>query len=131
MMQRRSVSSTAAEGSINWRGMVATIPNPRAHRLDHDDFGLNQSKIINVINSKHLERVAGGKPLRTFPQPALRAKPGRGPAVLTGLARQAADRCIRIWGQGRQSPLDRVGVVALVWTGVFLTAAVVLDYSLN
>ena len=39
--------------------------------LDHDDFGLNQSKIINVIYLLELERVAGGKPLRTFPQPAL------------------------------------------------------------
>ena len=38
--------------------------------LDHDDFGLNQSKIINVIDHLELERVAGGKPLRTFPQPA-------------------------------------------------------------
>jgi predicted HD phosphohydrolase len=41
------------------------------HGLDHDDFGLVQSKIINVIDSKKLERVAGGKPLRTFRQPAL------------------------------------------------------------
>ena len=39
--------------------------------LDHDGFGLNQSKTMNVIDSKGLERVAGGKPLRTFPQPAL------------------------------------------------------------
>jgi hypothetical protein len=39
--------------------------------LDQDDFGLNQSKIMNLIYLKYLERVAGGKPLRTFPQPAL------------------------------------------------------------
>jgi dihydropteroate synthase len=38
---------------------------------DHDDFGLNQSKITNVIDSYELERVAGGKPLRPFFQPAL------------------------------------------------------------
>src|ERR1019366_4519179 len=38
--------------------------------LDHDDFGLNQSKII-VIDSKSLERDAGGKPGSTFPHPAL------------------------------------------------------------
>ncbi|MGH6831390.1 MAG: hypothetical protein ACREDG_09605, partial [Methylocella sp.] len=31
--------------------------------LDHDDFGLNQSKIMNVIDSKSLERDAGGKPV--------------------------------------------------------------------
>jgi error-prone DNA polymerase len=40
-------------------------------RLDHDDFGLNQSKIMNVIDSKNLERDAGGKPGSTFPHPAL------------------------------------------------------------
>jgi hypothetical protein len=39
--------------------------------LDHDDFGLNQSKIMNVIDSKCLERDAGGKPVSTFPHPAL------------------------------------------------------------
>ena len=38
--------------------------------LDHNDFGLNQSKII-VIYSEKLERVAGGKLLLAFPQPAL------------------------------------------------------------
>ncbi len=40
-------------------------------RLDHDDFGLNQSKIMNVIDSHNLERDAGGKPVPTFPHPAL------------------------------------------------------------
>jgi hypothetical protein len=39
--------------------------------LDHDDFGSNRSKIINVIDSNILERDAGGKPLHTFPHPAL------------------------------------------------------------
>jgi hypothetical protein len=43
---------------------------------DHDDFGLNQSKIINVIDSKSLERDAGGKPGSTFPRPALVRKIG-------------------------------------------------------
>jgi predicted TPR repeat methyltransferase len=38
---------------------------------DYDNFGLNQSKIVNVIDSKNLERDAGGKPLHTFPHPAL------------------------------------------------------------
>jgi hypothetical protein len=28
--------------------------------LDHDDFGLNRSKIMNVIDSKSLEQDAGG-----------------------------------------------------------------------
>jgi hypothetical protein len=39
--------------------------------LGHDNFGLNQSKIMNVIDSKSLERDAGGKPDSTFPHPAL------------------------------------------------------------
>ncbi len=39
--------------------------------LDHDDFGLNQSKIMNVIDSNNLERDAGGKPVPTFPHPTL------------------------------------------------------------
>jgi hypothetical protein len=39
--------------------------------LGHDDFGLNQSKVMNVIDFWSLEWVAGGKPLRAFPQPAL------------------------------------------------------------
>jgi hypothetical protein len=42
----------------------------RRHALDHDDFGLNQSKVI-VIDSKGLERDASGKPATTFPHPAL------------------------------------------------------------
>ncbi|WP_051116060.1 hypothetical protein [Methyloferula stellata] len=44
---------------------VAAIMRP-----NHDDFGLNQSKII-VIDPKGIERDAGGKPLHTFPHPAL------------------------------------------------------------
>ncbi len=39
--------------------------------LDHDDPGSNRSRIMNVIDSNILERDAGGKPLRTFPHPAL------------------------------------------------------------
>jgi hypothetical protein len=38
--------------------------------LDHDDFGL-KSKIINAIDSRSLERDAGGKVVSTFPHPAL------------------------------------------------------------
>ncbi|MHB8887011.1 MAG: VOC family protein [Methylovirgula sp.] len=41
----------------------ATFPE---HALDHDDLGLNQSKIINVIDSKSLERDASGKPRTLF-----------------------------------------------------------------
>ena len=56
----------------------AFVQRYAAPHPDHDEFGLNQSKFINVIDSKGVEWVAGGKPLRTFPQPALRAPGGRG-----------------------------------------------------
>jgi hypothetical protein len=42
-----------------------------AGTLDHDDSGLNQSKIMNVIDSNNLERDAGEKPVPTFPHPVL------------------------------------------------------------
>jgi hypothetical protein len=45
---------------------------------DHDDFGLSQSTIMNVIDSNGLERDAGGKPVSTFLHPAL-AAPDAGP----------------------------------------------------
>ena len=45
-------------------------------RLDPDGFGLNQSKAIG-IDSKNLERVAGGIPLRTFPRARSRRSPRR------------------------------------------------------
>ena len=53
--------------------------------LDHDDFGLIQSKIMNVIDSNNLERDSqissrnllkldcAGNPVPTFPHPALAA----------------------------------------------------------
>jgi hypothetical protein len=37
---------------------------------DHDGFGLNQSKAMNVMDSKHFARDAGGKPVTTFLHPA-------------------------------------------------------------
>jgi hypothetical protein len=45
---------------------------------------LNQSKIMNVIDSKSLERDAGGKTVATFPHPALAAgkSPGHAPTAL-------------------------------------------------
>jgi hypothetical protein len=45
---------------------------------DHDDFGLTQSKIMNVIDSNSLERDASGKPVSTTLHPALEA-PDAGP----------------------------------------------------
>ncbi len=38
----------------------------RGGAIDHDDFGLSQSKIMNVIDSKSLERDADGKPCPLF-----------------------------------------------------------------
>jgi hypothetical protein len=42
------------------------MPARRNMSLDHDDFGLEQSKIMNVIDSNSLERDASGKPLTLF-----------------------------------------------------------------
>jgi CysZ protein len=39
--------------------------------IDHDEFGLNQSKLMEGDRFKNLERDAGGKPASTFPHPAL------------------------------------------------------------
>jgi molybdopterin molybdotransferase len=39
--------------------------------LDRDEVGLNQSNFINVIDTNKLERDTSGKPLHTFPHPAL------------------------------------------------------------
>jgi malate synthase len=44
---------------------ILTLP------IDHDDFGRNQSKIMNEIDSNTLERDAGEKPASTFSHPAL------------------------------------------------------------
>ena len=42
---------------------------------DHDDFGLRQSKVINVIGSIKLEQDAGGKVVSTFPHPVPGTRP--------------------------------------------------------
>ncbi len=52
-------------------GLGRTLGETHGRYLDHDDFGLNQSKIMNVIDSNKIERDAGGKPVPTFPHPAL------------------------------------------------------------
>jgi hypothetical protein len=43
--------------------------------LERDDFGLTQSKIMNVIDSKSSEQDAGRTPVSTFPHPALERLP--------------------------------------------------------
>ena len=62
-----------------WKSLI-TCPH------DRDAFGLEPSKVINVIDSKKKERDAGGKPVSTFPHPALVAIAGitveRAPDVL-------------------------------------------------
>ena len=45
--------------------------NVKSATLDHDDFGLNQPKIMNVIDSNKLEHDVVRKPLRTFRHHAL------------------------------------------------------------
>ncbi len=54
-------------------GRLAVSRDHAGKGLDHDDFGPNRSKVMNVIDSKCLERDAGGKPVATFPHPALGA----------------------------------------------------------
>jgi UDP-N-acetylmuramoyl-tripeptide--D-alanyl-D-alanine ligase len=44
---------------------------------DHDDLGLKQSKVMNVIGSKDKERGLRGKPASTFSRPAPPEKDGR------------------------------------------------------
>jgi hypothetical protein len=65
--------------------------SPRGPRLDHDDLGSNRSKVMNVIDSENVERDRQirlrnlreldcvGKPVPTFPRPALE----RFPAIRT------------------------------------------------
>jgi hypothetical protein len=48
--------STIANGAER-----AALSPSVAFALDHDEFGLNQSKLINVIDSKSSERDADGK----------------------------------------------------------------------
>jgi hypothetical protein len=59
----------------------------RASCVDHDDFGFDQPKIMNVIDSENLERDMQigsrnphkfdcvGKPLHTLPHPAVAQRP--------------------------------------------------------
>jgi hypothetical protein len=49
---------------------AAAIDPEATDRLDHDELGSNRSEVMNVIDSKDLERDAGGKPVSTFPRPA-------------------------------------------------------------
>ncbi|HWG07244.1 MAG TPA: DUF3445 domain-containing protein [Beijerinckiaceae bacterium] len=59
---------------LNW----ALDDDPRLHQPhiskrpagDHDDFGSDRSKVMNVTDSKSLERDAGEKPVPTFSHPA-------------------------------------------------------------
>ncbi len=58
-----STTNTPEDGPI--------LSNP----TDHDDFGLKQSKVINVIDVRTLELDAGGKVVSTFPHSARRTRP--------------------------------------------------------
>jgi hypothetical protein len=53
--------------------------------VDHDDFGSNRSKIMNVIDSHSLEHDVVRKPLRTFRHHALVRRVAAFCAVATGL----------------------------------------------
>jgi hypothetical protein len=75
-------SSEIAGTKAIWRNSAAWVFGTAAS-LDHDDFGLIQSKIMNLIDSNKLERDVqiglrnlrkldcAGKPVATFPYPVL------------------------------------------------------------
>ena len=70
-------------------------------RLDHDEFGSNRSEFIKRYRFKTLERDVGGKPLRTFPHPAVAlALTILAPAAMAqqpAADREAAIRRLREW----------------------------------
>ncbi|THK38921.1 tRNA (adenosine(37)-N6)-threonylcarbamoyltransferase complex transferase subunit TsaD [Ensifer sp. MPMI2T] len=63
----RTLKDRVGRGLKRFTAEFAAVDQPAQ---DHDDLGL-KSKIINVIDSSRSERDAGGKPLHTFPHPAL------------------------------------------------------------
>lgn len=66
-----------------------------ARPLDHDDLGSDRSKIMKVIDPVSLERDAGGKPLHTFPHPALvPADLSRLPSIGWGPPHQRHEWCL-------------------------------------
>jgi hypothetical protein len=72
------------------------------HNLDHDDFGLNPSEVMNVIDSRYLERDASRKPIPTFPHRALRTSLFCSALFLSmGAASADVDRCSTAKGAGR------------------------------
>ncbi|MGO9673100.1 MAG: CHAD domain-containing protein [Methylocella sp.] len=64
-----AVGETLIEVAID-QGFIRVL-GARGETLDHDDFGVDQSKIMNVIDSNSLEPEAGGKAAAAFPHPAL------------------------------------------------------------
>ncbi|MGP0061962.1 MAG: MHYT domain-containing protein [Beijerinckiaceae bacterium] len=71
-----AILTTCVAFAVSAVFLLSLVPEKRQARVvDHDDFGLNQSKVMNVIDSNNLERDAGGKPVPTFPHPALETKP--------------------------------------------------------
>ncbi len=51
---------------LNGTYQLPQVSHKEQRALDHDDFGMTQSKLMTVINSKSLERDADGKPVSTF-----------------------------------------------------------------
>jgi ATP-dependent helicase HrpB len=104
-----SLGAIEADGALTEHGKAMSrlaLPPRLAHMLitasttgdgalDHDDFGRNRPKIVNVIDSNSLERDAGEKPVSTFSHPALAADIA---AILVerGLGGDAADLTIRL-----------------------------------
>ena len=72
-MSRMSLAEPEAlkQVALKQVALETTAPDAPVGRPDHDEFGSNRSKFIKRDRFQRLERDAGGKPLRTFPHPAL------------------------------------------------------------
>jgi hypothetical protein len=93
---------TAALASLEAVAGRACRPGPPQEPArsdqDHDDLGSNRSKVMNVIDFNELERDAGGKPVSTFPHPALDGELDRAVAKAERLtaASEEVSRVLRV-----------------------------------
>ena len=96
--------------------------NTAGRHLDHDDFGLNQSKIMNVIDSKSLERDAGGKPGSTFPHPALGFYSATEFDIAPLLARHPGKHFLELGRSCVHAQYRSKRVIELLWRGLWVYA---------
>ncbi|MDR3407088.1 MAG: hypothetical protein P4L68_01155, partial [Methylovirgula sp.] len=75
--EARQFSATLPAKAEGVERLVASEEAPALPALDHDDFGSNRSKIMNVIDSKNSKRDFSEKPESTFSHSALEEPPLR------------------------------------------------------